>query len=60
MTKPVDCTVTVDLDSKKISFTAAGTTLITPVKKMKSIRYYGYIVDNSTNNFGPLEVTPTK
>jgi len=57
ITKPVDCTVTVDLDSKKITFTAAGTTLITRVKKMKSILNYGYIVDNSTASFGPIEVT---
>jgi hypothetical protein len=52
-----ELSVTVDLDSGKISFQGAGTTVTAKLSQpMKSITHVGYCLNNTIVDVGPIEV----
>jgi hypothetical protein len=56
LSKPIDCTVLVDLDAKKITLKAGQSSLEAPYPEPREIHFYGYVVENTASDFGPIEI----
>jgi hypothetical protein len=55
---PIDCTVSIDFDSRRVTFKAGESTIQAHLKQKtaSAIGAYGYIVDKTTSEFSEIEV----
>lgn len=55
--KPLDCTVVVDLDRHRVTFKAGQYSAEAALKEsVREIRWYGYVVEKTKTQFGAIEV----
>ncbi len=55
--RPLDCTVVVDLDRHRVTFTVGGYSAEAELKEsVAALRYYGVVVDRAKSRFGKIDV----
>jgi hypothetical protein len=60
-TKTLDCIVTVDSEQHSITFRAGEYTATAELKNsLTETRWFGYVIENTTTEFGKIEVKPVK